>query len=59
VPGLVRAAWFGLACLSIVAAGIAPVVATDYPNRPVHWLIGFTAGGPPAVHRGKSRRFRR
>ena len=20
--------------------------AADYPNRPVHWLIGFAAGGP-------------
>jgi tripartite-type tricarboxylate transporter receptor subunit TctC len=44
--GLVRAAWFGLVCCSIVAAGIAPAHATDYPNRPVRWLIGFTAGGP-------------
>ena len=44
--GLVRAAWFGLACLWIVAAGIAPATAADYPDRPVHWYIGFTAGGP-------------
>jgi tripartite-type tricarboxylate transporter receptor subunit TctC len=44
--GLVRAALVGLACLSIVAGGIAPATAADYPNRPVHWLIGFTAGGP-------------
>jgi tripartite-type tricarboxylate transporter receptor subunit TctC len=44
--GRVRAAWVGLACLSIVAGGIAPATAADYPNRPVHWLIGFTAGGP-------------
>jgi tripartite-type tricarboxylate transporter receptor subunit TctC len=44
--GLVRAAAFGLACWSIVASGIAPAHAADYPNRPVHWLIGFAAGGP-------------
>lgn len=44
--GLVRATWFGLACLSIVAGGIAPATAADYPDRPVHWYIGFTAGGP-------------
>src|ERR1700744_6381785 len=44
--GQVRAAWFGLACLSIVAGGIAPATAADYPDRPVHWYIGFTAGGP-------------
>jgi tripartite-type tricarboxylate transporter receptor subunit TctC len=44
--GVLRAAWFALACWSIVAAGIAPAHAADYPNRPVHWLIGFAAGGP-------------
>ena len=27
-------------------AGTAPSSAADYPNRPVHWLIGFAAGGP-------------
>ncbi|WP_159010445.1 tripartite tricarboxylate transporter substrate binding protein [Bradyrhizobium sp. S69] len=31
-------AWF--------VAGIAPSAAADYPDRPVRWLIGFTAGGP-------------
>jgi tripartite-type tricarboxylate transporter receptor subunit TctC len=41
-----RVAIFGLVCLSSVAAGIAPAFAADYPNRPVRWLIGFTAGGP-------------
>ena len=45
MPGLVRAAAFGLACLSIVACGAAPARA-GYPDRPVHWLIGFSAGGP-------------
>ena len=28
------------------ACGTAPSSAADYPNRPVHWLIGFAAGGP-------------
>jgi tripartite-type tricarboxylate transporter receptor subunit TctC len=44
--GIVRAASFCLACLSILDAGIAPTHAADYPDRPVHWLIGFAAGGP-------------
>jgi tripartite-type tricarboxylate transporter receptor subunit TctC len=38
-----RAAMFALAWL---AASIAPSAAADYPDRPVRWLIGFTAGGP-------------
>ena len=33
-------------CLASLAAGTAPSSAADYPNRPVHWLIGFAAGGP-------------
>src|ERR1700743_1200196 len=41
-----RAALFSLFCLSGLAAGISPSSAADYPNRPVRWLIGFTAGGP-------------
>jgi tripartite-type tricarboxylate transporter receptor subunit TctC len=40
-----RAAFFGLVCLSSLAAGIAPSSAADYPSRPVRWLIGFAAGG--------------
>src|SRR5579863_7140761 len=40
-----RAAMIGLLSL---AAG-APAAAADYPNRPVHWLIGFAAGGPVDV----------
>ncbi len=43
---LLRAAVFGLVCLLSLAAGTAPSSAADYPNRPVHWLIGFAAGGP-------------
>src|ERR1700722_9978233 len=41
-----RRTLFVLLCLSGLAAGIAPSSAADYPNRPVHWLIGFAAGGP-------------
>jgi tripartite-type tricarboxylate transporter receptor subunit TctC len=41
-----RAAFFSLVCLASLAAGTAPSSAADYPNRPVHWLIGFAAGGP-------------
>ncbi len=33
-------------CVAGLAAGLAPSRAADYPNRPVHWLIGFAAGGP-------------
>jgi tripartite-type tricarboxylate transporter receptor subunit TctC len=36
-------------CLWSLAGGIAPVSAADYPNRPVRWLIGFSAGGPVDV----------
>jgi tripartite-type tricarboxylate transporter receptor subunit TctC len=39
---------FGLACLASLA-GITRSSAADYPNRPVHWLIGFAAGGPVDV----------
>jgi tripartite-type tricarboxylate transporter receptor subunit TctC len=41
-----RAAVFGLSCLIALATGVGPVSAADYPNRPVHWFIGFAAGGP-------------
>jgi len=42
-----RSACYGLACLASLAAGIAPAAAADsYPNHPVRWLIGFSAGGP-------------
>ncbi len=42
----VRAAIITVLCLVCLAAGTAPSAAADYPNRPVKWLIGFTAGGP-------------
>jgi len=41
-----RAATFGLVFLANLASSVAPTFAADYPNRPVRWLIGFTAGGP-------------
>src|SRR5260370_8882272 len=42
-----RAALFGLVVLVGLALGAAPSSATDsYPNRQVHWLIGFAPGGP-------------
>jgi tripartite-type tricarboxylate transporter receptor subunit TctC len=43
---LLRAVMFSSMCLLSLAAGVAPSSAADYPNRPVHWLIGFAAGGP-------------
>ncbi len=44
-----RAGLFGLACLASLAFGITTSSAADYPNRQVHWLIGFAAGGPVDV----------
>src|SRR4051794_28374280 len=46
MTGFLRAAIAGLVCLLGLAGGVAPAFAADYPNRPVRWLIGFTAGGP-------------
>jgi tripartite-type tricarboxylate transporter receptor subunit TctC len=46
MTGFLRAATLGLVCLLGLAGGVAPASAADYPNRPVRWLIGFTAGGP-------------
>jgi tripartite-type tricarboxylate transporter receptor subunit TctC len=46
---IVRAAVIGMICLLSVADGVAPAFAADYPNRPVRWLIGFSAGGPVDV----------
>src|SRR5512143_813418 len=43
---VLRKAVFGLVVLLGLAAAPAPASAADYPNRPVHWLIGFAAGGP-------------
>jgi tripartite-type tricarboxylate transporter receptor subunit TctC len=44
--GFLRAAVMGIVCLVGLAAGAGPASSADYPNRPVRWLIGFTAGGP-------------
>jgi tripartite-type tricarboxylate transporter receptor subunit TctC len=44
--GLLRATLFGLVCVCSLAGVMAPASAADYPNRPVRWLIGFSAGGP-------------
>ena len=41
-----RAPLIGLACLLAAITGAGPAAAADYPNRPVHWLIGFSPGGP-------------
>jgi len=42
-----RTVAFIVICVACVAAGTAPSSAADtYPNRPVHWLIGFAPGGP-------------
>jgi len=46
MTGFLRAAIVGAVCLVGLAAGLAPATSADYPNRPVRWLIGFTAGGP-------------
>jgi tripartite-type tricarboxylate transporter receptor subunit TctC len=44
-----RAAMVATIGLFGLAGGVQPAVAADYPNRPVHWLIGFSAGGPVDV----------
>src|SRR5476651_2317665 len=46
MPGVLRAAMTGLACLISLASGIAPSRAANYPDHPVRWIIGFAPGGP-------------
>jgi tripartite-type tricarboxylate transporter receptor subunit TctC len=41
--GILRSVFFALIC--ICSFGAAPASAA-YPDRPVHWLIGFAPGGP-------------
>ncbi len=41
-----RSALFALACAIGLASTISLSAAADYPNRPVRWIVGFTAGGP-------------
>src|SRR3984957_11181428 len=44
-----RAAMIAIIAVFGLAGGAQPTFAADYPNRPVHWLIGFSAGGPVDV----------
>jgi len=45
-PRIAGAALFSFTCaLSLICSSL-PSIAADYPNRPVRWMIGFTAGGP-------------
>jgi tripartite-type tricarboxylate transporter receptor subunit TctC len=46
MSGFLRGSVFALFCLVSITAGTSPSSAADYPNRPVRWLIGFSAGGP-------------
>jgi tripartite-type tricarboxylate transporter receptor subunit TctC len=41
-----RATLLSMVCLASLTASVARSAAADYPSRPVHWLIGFAAGGP-------------
>jgi tripartite-type tricarboxylate transporter receptor subunit TctC len=36
---------FALAC-ALLVAWCAPGTAQNYPNRPIHFIVGFAAGGP-------------
>src|SRR4030081_517531 len=49
MTGFLRAAISGLICLLGLAGGVMPASAADYPNRPVKWLIGFSAGVPVEI----------
>ena len=42
---ILRQGVFGLVLLSTLFTA-APPASAAYPDRPVHWLIGFSAGGP-------------
>ncbi|HEY6257928.1 MAG TPA: tripartite tricarboxylate transporter substrate binding protein [Xanthobacteraceae bacterium] len=39
----IRSGALGLALAC--AAGLGPALALDYPTRPVHWVVGYPAGG--------------
>lgn len=43
---ILRYAVFGLVLLSSLFSAAPPASAAGYPDRPVHWIIGFSAGGP-------------
>src|SRR5262245_25540932 len=38
---------FALSLVFLIAlcAGVAPAAAEPYPTRPVHWIVGYPAGG--------------
>jgi tripartite-type tricarboxylate transporter receptor subunit TctC len=42
---ILRNSVFGLVFISTLL-GAAPPASAAYPDRPVHWIIGFSAGGP-------------
>jgi tripartite-type tricarboxylate transporter receptor subunit TctC len=44
-----RGAMIAIIGLLSLASGAQPASAADYPNRPVHFMIGFSAGGPVDV----------
>jgi tripartite-type tricarboxylate transporter receptor subunit TctC len=46
MAGWFRSAAAGAVFLLALLAGAAPSQAAGYPDHPVHWLIGFTPGGP-------------
>src|SRR6266702_959937 len=43
---ILRCAVFGLVFLPTLLSAAPPASAAGYPDRPVHWMIGFAAGGP-------------
>src|SRR5258708_6236052 len=40
-----------IVCVAVAlsAASIGGAAAQDYPTRPIHWVIGFPAGGPTDI----------
>jgi tripartite-type tricarboxylate transporter receptor subunit TctC len=43
---ILRNSIFGLVFISTLFSAAPPASAAGYPDRPVHWIIGFSAGGP-------------
>ena len=39
-----HAHWFVLCCC-LLASSLTSAGADDYPTRPVHWIVGYPAGG--------------
>jgi tripartite-type tricarboxylate transporter receptor subunit TctC len=48
VPRLDRALW-AVAAFGLAAAASAALAQSDYPNRPIRILVGFSAGGPSDI----------